>query len=402
MSDVPEGYRMSEVGVIPKDWEVKQLGEMAKITMGQSPKSVFYNINGDGLPLIQGNADIENRTTIIRTFTSSITKKGKNGDIIMSVRAPVGEIARATFDCCLGRGVCAVSYKNDYLYHYLIHFEKFWTKLSKGSTFDSINSKEVNELEIALPKLDEEQQAIASALNDVDALIAALEQLITKKRNIKQGAMQQLLSGEKRLPGFSGEWKVKVIGKEIDLLTGFPFSSSQYSSCGIKLLRGSNIKRGVTDWSDDITEFWEGITPDLKNYILNEGDIVIAMDGSLVGRSFAILSKKDLPALLLQRVARIRSNKIDVGYLKEFICSDYFSKYCDSVKTVTAIPHISPDDIRNFTILLPPSKEEQQAIAQILSDMDTEIESLKQKRNKYKAIKQGMMQELLTGKTRLI
>jgi type I restriction enzyme S subunit len=158
MSDVPEGYKMSEVGVIPEEWEVKQLGEMAKIIMGQSPKSVFYNTNGDGLPLIQGNADIENRKTIIRTFTSLITKKGKSGDIIMSVRAPVGEIARATFDCCLGRGVCAVSYKNDYLYHYLIHFEKFWTKLSKGSTFDSINSKEVNELEIALPKSDEEQQ----------------------------------------------------------------------------------------------------------------------------------------------------------------------------------------------------------------------------------------------------
>ena len=247
-----------------------------------------------------------------------------------------------------------------------------------------------------------EQQAIASALSDVDALITALGQLITKKRNIKQGAMQQLLTGEKRLPGFSGGWEVKSIGKEIDLLTGFPFPSSQYSSSGIKLLRGSNIKRGVTDWSDDITEFWEEITPNLKNYTLNEGDIVIAMDGSLVGRSFAILSKKDLPALLLQRVARIRSNKIDVGYLKEFICSDYFSKYCDLVKTVTAIPHISPQDIRNFTILLPPSKEEQQAIAQILSDMDAEIEALEHKQAKYKAIKQGMMQELLTGKTRLV
>ena len=197
------------------------------------------------------------------------------------------------------------------------------------------------------------------------------------------------------------EWEVKELEKEIDLLTGFPFHSNQYSSSGIRLLRGSNIKRGVTDWSDDITEFWQKITPDLKSYSLKEGDIVIAMDGSLVGRSFARLSKKDLPALLLQRVARIRSNKIDVGYLKEFICSDYFTKYCDSVKTVTAIPHISPSDIKKFQIPLPPTIEEQQAIASALSDVDTLITAREQLITKKRNIKQGAMQQLLTGKKRL-
>jgi type I restriction enzyme S subunit len=197
------------------------------------------------------------------------------------------------------------------------------------------------------------------------------------------------------------DWEVKELEKEIDLLTGFPFHSNQYSSSGIRLLRGSNIKRGVTDWSDDITEFWQKITPDLKSYSLKEGDIVIAMDGSLVGRSFARLSKKDLPALLLQRVARIRSNKIDVGYLKEFICSDYFTKYCDSVKTVTAIPHISPSDIKKFQIPLPPTIEEQQAIASALSDVDALITTLEQLITKKRNIKQGAMQQLLTGKKRL-
>lgn len=197
------------------------------------------------------------------------------------------------------------------------------------------------------------------------------------------------------------EWEVKELEKEIDLLTGFPFHSNQYSSSGIRLLRGSNIKRGVTDWSDDITEFWQKITPDLKSYSLKEGDIVIAMDGSLVGRSFARLSKKDLPALLLQRVARIRSNKIDVGYLKEFICSDYFTKYCDSVKTVTAIPHISPSDIKKFQIPLPPTIEEQQAIASALSDVDALITALEQLITKKRNIKQGAMQQLITGEKRL-
>src|SRR5688572_24747553 len=125
------------------------------------------------------------------------------------------------------------------------------------------------------------------------------------------------------------DWEFKTLDKEIDLLTGFPFPSNHYTPAGVKLLRGSNVKRGVTDWTNDNTQYWEKVTPELKPYLLKAGDIVVAMDGSLVGRSFAQLSYKDVPSLLLQRVARIRSSKIDIGYLKEFICSEYFTKYCD-------------------------------------------------------------------------
>lgn len=180
-------------------WEVKKLGKISDIIMGQSPKSEFYNSKGIGLPLIQGNADIKNRKTIVRIFTSSLTKKGKTGDIVMSVRAPVGEISKATFDCCLGRGVCAISYKNDFLYHYLIYFENFWIKLSKGSTFDSINSKEINELELSIPKMESEQTAIAAILSDMDSEIESLEKKLSKYRLIKHGMMQELLTGKTRL-----------------------------------------------------------------------------------------------------------------------------------------------------------------------------------------------------------
>ncbi|MFA6978569.1 MAG: restriction endonuclease subunit S [Ignavibacteriaceae bacterium] len=197
------------------------------------------------------------------------------------------------------------------------------------------------------------------------------------------------------------DWVVKPIDKEIDLLTGFPFPSSKYSKVGIKLLRGSNVKRGVTDWSEEITQYWERITNEIKPYLLAQGDIVIAMDGSLVGKSFARLSYCDLPAVLLQRVARIRSNKLDMGYLKEFICSDYFTNHCESVKTVSAIPHISPSDIRSFSIPIPPTIKEQTAIAQALSDTDELISSLDKLISKKRNIKQGAMQQLLTGKTRL-
>lgn len=181
------------------EWEVKRLGEIAEIVMGQSPSSSNYNLQGDGLPLIQGNADIANRKTIKRVFTSQITKRGRAGDTLMSVRAPVGEVSRATFDFCIGRGVCAIRYPNDFLYHYLIFLEPTWAKHSKGSTFESVNSTDVRAAEIQQPSDLREQTAIAAVLSDMDAELAALEQRLTKTRALKQGMMQELLTGRTRL-----------------------------------------------------------------------------------------------------------------------------------------------------------------------------------------------------------
>jgi type I restriction enzyme, S subunit len=184
----------------PKEgWEERKLGDLTEITMGQSPLSVYYNKEMKGLPLIQGNADIKNRKTIIRSYTSHITKRGNKGDTIISVRAPVGEISKATFNCCLGRGVCAFSYNNEYLYYYLIFIENTWNKYSTGSTFDSVNSKQLNELFIFLPKSKEEQIKTASILFDLDNEIEQLEIKHSKYKNMKVGMMQELLTGKRRL-----------------------------------------------------------------------------------------------------------------------------------------------------------------------------------------------------------
>lgn len=264
-----------------------------------------------------------------------------------------------------------------------------------------ITGSDLAQLVIPLPPLPE-QRDIATALSDVDALINSLDRLIAKKRDIKQATMQQLLTGKTRLPGFSGAWSAKAIGPEIDLVTGFPFPSSMYSKTGVRLLRGSNVKRGSTDWSDAITQFWPSLSQDIAKFELLIGDLVIAMDGSLVGRSFALLGPLDMPCILLQRVARIRSKTLDIGYLAQVVGSEAFVKYADSVKTVTAIPHISPSDIKRFTMPVPPSLQEQRAIATILLDIDLELVTLEQRRDKTLMLKLGMMQEFLTGRTRLV
>jgi len=273
--------------------------------------------------------------------------------------------------------------------------------MGQGAIRANIGQQNLSLVNAPVPPLPE-QRAIAKALSDVDGLRGALDRLIAKKRDLKKAAVQQLLTGQVRLPGFHGAWEVKAIGDEIDLLTGFPFPSTKYVESGVRLLRGSNVKRGETDWSEGLVQCWPKISPEIAVYELEVGDLVIAMDGSLVGRSYARLSQSDLPALLLQRVARIRSETIDIGFLSHFVGSDRFIKHCDSVKTVTAIPHISPADIRKFSIPLPPSKAEQTAIAEVLSDMDAELWALEQRREKARALKQAMMQELLTGRTRLV
>jgi type I restriction enzyme S subunit len=181
------------------EWGVKKLGEIAEVTMGQSPSSYNYNKQARGLPLIQGNADIKNRETAPRTFTTQITKRGFNGDILMTVRAPVGEVSKANIDVCLGRGVCAIRFPNNFLYHFLVFLEPAWAKHSKGSTFDSVNGDDIKAVDIHLPCESSEQNAIADVLSEMDAELAALEARRDKTRELKQGMMQELLTGRIRL-----------------------------------------------------------------------------------------------------------------------------------------------------------------------------------------------------------
>ncbi len=183
------------------EWEVKRLGDIAWIEMGQSPDSRNYNRTGDGLPLVQGNADIEDRLTIARVWTTQVTKKGFAGDLLLTVRAPVGAIGKISEDCCLGRGVCSVRPRVDtaFLFHALVHSESAWQSLEQGSTFTSANSKQVAAFTLLVPVDSQEQTAIATILSDMDTEITALETHRTKTRALKQAMMQELLTGRTRL-----------------------------------------------------------------------------------------------------------------------------------------------------------------------------------------------------------
>ena len=177
------------------DWEERRFDEMANIIMGTSPKSSAYNHSMEGLPLIQGNADVKNRRSAPRIYTSEITKECLPNDTLLSVRAPVGEVSRAIHHACIGRGISAVRVKaialQDYIFHYLVWYEPKWKGLSQGSTFESVNTKSIESLEILVPsKL--EQQKIADFLSAIDKKIELIAEQLEQARTFKKGLLQQM------------------------------------------------------------------------------------------------------------------------------------------------------------------------------------------------------------------
>ncbi|EIU9993465.1 restriction endonuclease subunit S [Escherichia coli] len=184
------------------EWCTCTLSEVAHIIMGSSPKSEAYNDNGLGLPLIQGNADIKCRVSCPRVYTSDITKECTPGDILLSVRAPVGTVALSQHKACIGRGISAIKSKRkmsqSFLYQWFLWFEPKWCYLSQGSTFESINSDDIKTLKLSVPNF-EEQQKIAAVLSAADAEISTLEKKLACLRDEKKALMQQLLTGKRRV-----------------------------------------------------------------------------------------------------------------------------------------------------------------------------------------------------------
>jgi len=231
-------------------------------------------------------------------------------------------------------------------------------------------------VKIPLPPTKAEQEAIAEALSDADALIESLEQLLTKKRHLKQGAMQQLLTGKKRLPGFSGEWELKRLGNISPLQRGFDLPTTQIRLGNYPVV----YSNGVLNYHDQFMVKGPGVVTGRSGTI---GNVHYVEDNFWPhNTSLWVTSFKD------------NSPKF-IFYLLTYIGLERFG-------TGSGVPTLNRNDVHAHKALIPPTAEEQTAIATILSDMDAELAALEEKLAKARAIKQGMMQELLTGRIRLV
>ncbi len=400
---IADGYKNSKVGVIPLDWEIVKLLEISKITMGQSPSSESYNDKKIGTPLIQGNADCKNRKTLPRNYTTEKTKECFIGDIIMTVRAPVGAISNSLHNACIGRGVCAIKSKsnNKFLYHFLVDCEKRWEKYSQGSTFTAVNSKDVKNLKIPLPPL-KEQQKIAEFLTTWDEAISMQNDLIKAKEELKKGLMQKLLSGEVRFDGFVGEWK-EVRLKEV--LKSNKLGGNYKNSLEISnnpLIKMGNIKRGQINIKK--IEYILNKEPLINEHLIKYGDLFFNTRNTLdlVGKVAIWRNELDRAFYNSNLMKLVFNEKIESNFFMNYLFNTekVLVKLKSYATGTTSVAAIYTKDLLNLKIKLPPLQE-QQKIAEVLSNTDKEIELLKNELDALKEQKKGLMQKLLSGEIRV-
>lgn len=203
--------------------------------------------------------------------------------------------------------------------------------------------------------------------------------------------MEKQKCPEVRFKGFGGDWVQSNLAECTDLLTGNPFNSKEFTSSGIFLVRGMNVKRGYLDTSTNLSKYWPS-SKGLEHYLLEPEDIVIQMDGALIGKSYAKVNSKNLPALLVQRVARVRSNDVEIEFIYQYIHRD-FLRHISGIKTETAVPHLSLNDIRDFTIFLP-RKQEQTGIGNFFQNLDESIALQQKKFTQTHNLKKAMLEKM--------
>jgi type I restriction enzyme, S subunit len=387
------GYKETEVGVIPEDWEVALLGDC----LSAHPD---YGINAPAAPY-------SDRLPVYIRITD-ITEDGRfSPDKLVSVKSPAsnnyylteGDIVFARTGASVGK-----SYRynpNDgalvfagFLIRVRPDARKLlpafvaacvttgtywnWVRLmSMRSGQPRINGNEYAQLPIPRPSV-EEQRAIAEALSDVDALIGALDRLIDKKRDLEQAAMQQLLTGQKRLPGFSEEWEVKRLATVCAMKSGQGITDANIDGFSKYPCYGGNGLRGVT-----------------SRFTHNGCYALIGRQGALCGN---VLSVEGMFFASEHAIVVTAFPQTDIHWLNYVLEKMHLNQYSES----SAQPGLSVAKLLKLALTAPPNKAEQTAIAEVLSDMDTEIAALERRRDKTRALKQGMMQELLTGRTRLV
>ncbi|WP_190484652.1 restriction endonuclease subunit S [Microcoleus sp. FACHB-831] len=402
--EIPEGYKKTQVGVIPVDWEIQSVSQAFEIFNNLRypiSEEVRKKQAGDypyyGPTKVQGYINeyrVEGEYALI----------GEDGDHFLKWReSPMTLLVKGKFNVNNHAHIVKGT-KNltQWFYYYFYHRDITPHLTRQGAGRYKLTKNSLLQILCAIPPTTKEQEAIAQALSDVDAAIAELDRLITKKRNIKQGATQQLLTGKKRLPSFSGEWGVQKLGSCL-------IKNPEYGINAPAVPYSDNLPVyiRITDISEDgrfLPEKKVSVNHPLSaNYVLEANDLVLARTGASTGKSY-LSNSKDGELVFAGFLIRVKVNpeKLDAQYLKGFLQTKAYWNWVGAMSMRSGQPGINGNEYAQLPIPLPPTLEEQKAIAQVLSDMDAEIEALEQKRNKYKAIKQGMMQELLTGRTRLV
>ncbi|WP_250631267.1 restriction endonuclease subunit S [Rhodoflexus caldus] len=365
-----KGYKHTEVGIIPEDWEVKPIGELFEISAGGDLEKKFFSkeqTEKNKYPIFSNSPQNKGLYGFSEKFTYS------ENCITVTARGTIGySIYRNEKFNAIGR-LLVLRPKTDVdCFYFSEYINKYVDFIIELTGVPQLTTPQISKYNIALPPTKAEQTAIATALNDADALIGKLEQLIAKKRNIKTAAMQQLLTPKEG-------WEVKKLGEVAEIYQPETISQEKFTDDGYLVYGANGIVGKFNKYNH---EFWQ---------------TTITCRGSTCGTVNKTVDKCWITGnAMVINVDKIP--KIDKLFLYFLLSNQDFS---DCI-TGSGQPQIIRKPLIDFKIWVPKSKIEQTRIAQILSDMDNEIQALEKQLEKYKMMKQGMMQVLLTGKIRLV
>jgi type I restriction enzyme S subunit len=426
------GYKQTEVGVIPKEWEVLPFGKIAHIERGKftaRPRNDPKYYGGD-IPFIQ-TGDVTNANGEITTYSQTLNHAGlrvsklfPRGTLFFTIAANIGDVGFAAFDTACPDSLVAInpnkSTDKKWLAYELARRKSSFESIATHNAQLNINLEKLRPYLLPHPPLPE-QRAIAEALSDIDALLSALDRLIAKKRDLKQAAMQQLLTGLSRLPSFGptvkfkqhaqgsipADWDVKPF-KLVSTMSG------RIGWQGLKqdeftespddpfLITGMNFKDGKIRW-DEVYHIPEKRYLEAPPIQLRVNDILMTKDGTIGKLLYVDVipypEKASLNSHLL--VFRPIGGQYEPRFLFYQLGSPTFAQHVELHKSGSTFYGLTQDATGKYPVILP-SVSEQTAIADVLSEMDAELAELERREEKTRALKQGMMQELLTGKTRLV
>lgn len=415
---VPAGYKASEVGVIPADWEAVPLGSLGAFSKGQGIRKDQAS-SGD-IPCVRYGEIYTDHNDVVRKYRSRISrdvaatsKLLRKGDLLFAgsgeTKEEIGKCVAFVDDveAYAGGDIVILSPRaaDSIFLGYLMNADPIMRQKAaraQGDMVVHISARALAEVTIPLPPTTDEQSAIADALSDVDRGIAAVEAVIAKKRALKTATMQALLSGTRRLPGFSGAWEVKALGQCLNRKPSYGINApaAAFDDRLPRYLR-------ITDITEDGR--FSNLSPvsvdhvATDSYFLGVGDLVFARTGASTGKCYRY-RETDGPLVYAGFLILVAPNPelLDSTYLAGHVRTQQFSNYVAEVSQRSGQPGINGNQLAAFKLPIPPTIAEQSAIAEVLDDMENDIEVFESKLQKLRQLKTGMMQQLLTGKIRLI
>jgi type I restriction enzyme S subunit len=419
--ELKPGNKQTEVGVIPEDWEVRTLQDLCKEEITYGIVQCGPHVSG-GIPYIRVSdmdGPILDKEKMLCTSGEIASKFRRSevrlGDIVYALRGRLGDVRAITLElegANLTQGTARISpalcVHGPYLLWALRNPDVVLRTCaeSKGTTFMEITLSDLRKIKIVVPSRAE-QLKISSTLSDIDDHLMTLDLELTKKRNIKQAAMQELLTGKRRLPGFEGEWVVKRLREIGKCYRGVSYKGDadlkpHDTANTIRLLRSNNVQDSFVKISELKHVYNKRVA---THQILTRDDIIICMaNGSkaLVGKAgrFQVNDGYKYTFGAFMGCFRTNPEKADPGFTFYLLQTDRYQRLIGDLLAGSSINNLKPSSIESLEFLFP-ERAEQLAIATVLSDIDAELTSLQNRRDSIQEVKQGMMQQLLTGKIRL-